>query len=247
MKISPNAFIVTDIETTDRQKLAFDVAWKVIDRHGNDLGQGSYIIPEAFNVDIPYYREKFQLYFEFARDGKVQIASMIDVMEDFNGTIIDLENLGYTPIFCAYNTAYDAQFLSESALFFTGKKFLEKPIKLLDIWHAWCISCPKTYNGVITTAGNYKTSAEAVYAFESGDPHFSELHVAFDDVKIEAEILLKVLKRRKKLPYVTNPKDLNTQPWRLANKRIKSGFAHKFREKVNNLLTDQIADQLELV
>ena len=65
----PTLFVVLDIETTLRKRIAFDVAWTITDRKGGDFGSGSFVIREAFAVDVPFFKEKLGHYFDdaFAR------------------------------------------------------------------------------------------------------------------------------------------------------------------------------------
>jgi hypothetical protein len=42
--MKPTLYFVVDIETTMRHRMTFDVAWSVIDKHGNEYGKGSYIV-----------------------------------------------------------------------------------------------------------------------------------------------------------------------------------------------------------
>ena len=46
-------------------------------------------------------------------------------------------------------------------------------------------------------------------------PDFIEAHTAADDTRIEAQILLRVLRRKKKLRIVKNPRDFQSQIWEL--------------------------------
>ena len=64
--------------------------------------------------------------------------------------------------------------------------------------------CGKRYlkfaydNELITDSGKwFKTSAEAIYRYISGNPDFDEAHTAIEDAKIEAEMLIKALKKGK--------------------------------------------------
>ena len=54
-------FVVLDIETTLKKRIAFDVAWTITDRKGGEFGSGSYVIREAFRVDVPFFKEKLGL------------------------------------------------------------------------------------------------------------------------------------------------------------------------------------------
>jgi hypothetical protein len=44
-------------------------------------------------------------------------------------------------------------------------------------------------------------------------PEFVEAHTAFEDTKIEAQILLKILNRKKRVKVVKNPRDFDHHIW----------------------------------
>ncbi len=50
----PTLFVVLDIETTLRKRIAFDVAWTITDRKGGDFGSGSFVIREAFALQCGF-------------------------------------------------------------------------------------------------------------------------------------------------------------------------------------------------
>ena len=100
------------------------------------------------------------------------------------------------------------------------KYFLETKVRMLDIWDAWADSCPMRYTAEVSESGNIRTRAQDVYRFESGQPDFEEAHTGYEDTKIEAQILLKVLSRKRKLPIVTHPRDFVGSPWRKVQVRL---------------------------
>lgn len=57
----PTIWFVTDVETTMSKQIVFDIAWKAIDRKGRVYGRGSYLIREAFQHDVPWYKAKMGL------------------------------------------------------------------------------------------------------------------------------------------------------------------------------------------
>ena len=57
--------------------------------------------------------------------------------------------------------------------------------------------------------------AQNVYRFEMQMPEFIEAHTAADDTRIEAQILLRVLRRKKKLHVVKNPRDFQSHIWEM--------------------------------
>lgn len=81
--------------------------------------------------------------------------------------------------------------------------FRGKSYPLFDIWGLACehlLNCDEYKRMCIdegwqSASGKYfKTSAEAAYRFLKNDPTFDEAHTALDDVEIESEILVKILK-----------------------------------------------------
>ncbi len=145
----PTLFVVLDIETTLRKRIAFDVAWTITDRKGGDFGSGSFVIREAF------------------------------------------------------------------------ARFLDRPFDLLDIWAYWGQSVPLTYTAPKTASGKFlSTSAESAFRFENQEPDFVERHIAWHDVQIEKQILLRALGRRKALNTVRHPSKFRGAVWRDINKRL---------------------------
>ena len=72
--MKPTLFVVLDIETTLKKRIAFDVAWTISDRRGNDFGSGSFVIREAFRADVPFFKEKLGHYFDDTFDTKSNAA-----------------------------------------------------------------------------------------------------------------------------------------------------------------------------
>lgn len=207
-------FIVTDIETTYRERIAFDIAWKAIDRQGNVYGKGSYLAVEAFTVDVPFFKEKLGWYFQDTYAHYIEPLPFLEIRTRFNNLIKELKDEGYRVVLCAYNAAFDTTYLGLTSQKISNIRFLDYPVELLDIWHFWCMHAPLCYN-IKTEKGNPKTKAETVYAFEFDKPDFIERHIAFADVDIESELLLKLLEKRKQMPIVSHPSQFTGQPWRL--------------------------------
>ena len=73
-------------------------------------------------------------------------------------------------------------------------RFLDRPFDLLDIWAYWGQSVPLTYTAPKTASGKFlSTSAESAFRFENQQPDFVERHIAWHDVQIEKQILLRAL------------------------------------------------------
>jgi len=95
----------------------------------------------------------------------------------------------------------------------------------LDIWGNWANSAPKAYTAPVTASGRFlSTTAQNVYRFEAQLPDFIEAHTAYEDTTIEAQILQKILRRKKKLHIVKSPRDFQSQIWELFE--VKKEGAH---------------------
>lgn len=221
MTIKKTLFCVTDIETTVKRRIAFDVAWKTIDRKGKEYNRGSYVVKDAFALDVPYFKEKLGFYFDDTYSHLITPRCFNSVRTIYNQQIQELKLQGYKIIFCAYNAAFDSKYLGVTAEKLLGKKFLYELMPMLDIWHYWANSCPLHYTAKLTASKKfYSTTAEDVFRFEAQQTDFIEKHIAWHDVEAEAQILLNVLRRKKKMPIVYNPKNFTGGIYRLANNRL---------------------------
>jgi len=225
----PTLFVVTDIETTMRKRMAFDVAWRTIDRKGREYASGSYVIREAFQHDIPFFKEKLGHYFDDTYQRLIQPATIQEVREEYNTQIASFTDKGHRVIPCAYNAAFDFKYLPETLWALTGNsslRWLDRKVDLLDIWHYWGQSVPKRYRALPTASGKYvSTSAESAYRWEFDQEDFVERHIAWHDCLIEGDILCKALSRKKPLATVDSPSKFRGAVWRDINLRL--GFDGK--------------------
>lgn len=218
-------FVVTDIETTMRKRIAFDIAWKIIDRRGREYGRGSYVIREAFRHDVPFFAEKLGHYFDDAYQHLIAPASIVDVRNEYNEQVAQLQDEGHRVILAAYNAAFDFKYLPHTFNTIMGTEgkvgWMQRPVEVMDIWDYWGASVPLHYKAEPSKSGRfYSTSAESAYRFEFLQPEFVERHIAWHDVEIEAEILLKALARKKALPAVKSPKQFAGAVWQKINTRL---------------------------
>ncbi len=214
-------FVVLDTETTKRNGMVFDAGWTTIDRSGKLYGMGSFLFKDILEQDNPFYRHKIASYWQMAWNRDIRPVKFKVFRKLFNLHLAYLRAQGLQPIVCAYNAAFDTRVLSLTSKTMTGKPFLNAPVLMLDIWDAWAKTCPKRYVAEVSPSGNIRTRAEDVFKFESNQPDFVEAHTGYEDTKIEAQILLKVLSRKRgKLPIVTHPKQFNAQPWRTVQQRL---------------------------
>jgi hypothetical protein len=220
----PTLFMVTDIETTLKKRIAFDIAWKTIDRAGRVYDKGSYVIREAFQHDVPFFAKKLGHYFDDAFNHLITPASIFEVRDLYNASITGLQKKGHRVIPCAYNAAFDFKYMPETLQILaddSSLKWLDMSIELLDIWDYWGQSVPLHYTAAVTASKKfYSTSAESAFRFEFMQADFEERHMAWHDCEIEAMILLKALARKKALPVVKSPRDFAGGIYRVINNRI---------------------------
>ena len=215
MTVQKNAYVVLDTETSGWSKLVFDFGWTTIDKRGNVLGQADLNFLDVVATEKPYFWNKVAGYARRQRKGIHKVTSFAVGQRLFNMHIAHLKAQGYRVIVCAYNAAFDVRALGGTAKRMkTGDKFMRHSVELLDIWGNWAISAPKTYTAPRTASGRFlSTSAENVYRFETQQPDFVEAHTAYEDTRIEAQILQRILKRKKRVKVVKHPRDFDTHIW----------------------------------
>jgi hypothetical protein len=225
-KKQPTVFFVTDVETTMKRTIVFDIAWKAIDRKGRVYGRGSYLIRESFQHDVPWYKEKMGLYYDDAYAHRITPSSILEVRAEYNAQIKNCQDLGHRVILAAYNSRFDFDKLPFTLAELSGGKvtrWLDNAVELMDIWDFWGESVPRDYakSAAASPSGKYvSTSAESAYRYEANQPAFVEYHRAWHDVEIESEILLKALSRKKKIPVVKRPSELVGAVWKKINTRL---------------------------
>jgi hypothetical protein len=228
MKSAKTLFVVLDIETTEnstkKPRLAFDVAWKIIDRNGEEYGAGSYLISEVLKMALPYYKKKWPQYIIDHENGLIEYATIDHVVDTLNDQMNTLRQKGHRVIICAYNARFDLTWLPFTYHHVTGDLSTDKFDQwtdLLDIWDYWGQSVPKCYTAEKTKSGKFlSTSAESAYRYETFQPHFEEMHIAHHDVEIEVDILLKALKRKKKMPIAQSKEQMPGAVWKQINERV---------------------------
>lgn len=205
-------FIVLDIETITKARLAFDVAWHVCDSKGNILESYNALVKEV--VDVPFIFEllradefmknKCQIYIDALVNNSIDVKYLYDISNDLQA-IADRYNA--KPIVCAYNADFDFNVLNKNMQVYEGMDFFEESKDdVVDImtmalaticntnkYVRWC-----NLNGFVTEKGNVRTNAQTVYSYISHNPNFVEAHHALADCDIEKEILFKARKYRKK-------------------------------------------------
>jgi hypothetical protein len=224
MAIKPTLFVVTDIETTLKHRVAFDIAWRIIDRKGREYDSGSYVVRESFTLDVPFFKEKLGHYFDDAYSHLIRPANIFEVREEYNAQVKRFQDAGHRVIACAYNAAFDFKYLPETIQKLSNnpnERWMQQPVELLDIWDYWGESVPLNYSANPSASGKwFSTSAESAYRFEFMQEDFEERHIAWHDCVIESDILVKAAARKKPMPIVKSPRDFAGAVWRKINTRL---------------------------
>lgn len=239
-------YVVTDIETTWHYRpnsknvdpetgeakslqFAFDVAWKIIDNTGRDYSRGSYVATDVFQHATPFFKEKLGYYMEDTYAHLITPKPFAFIRNEYNAQIKALAEKGHPIVVTAYNAYFDTSHLEETSQFFFNKPFFANNVNYLDTWHTWGMSVPYSYSkktGFTQSGQFYATTAEAAYAYEANDPNFIERHIAWHDVEIESDILVKALKRSKasERVLVKDWTDLPAMCWRPINERLQEKY-----------------------
>ena len=111
----PTIYVVTDTETTKKNGLVFDLAWRAVDKFGILYASGSYLLSDVLRYDDPFWKEKIGEYWKLVHKGKIRPVSTRMARRMFNNELQTLKDNGHRIIFTAYNCAFDAGALSTTA------------------------------------------------------------------------------------------------------------------------------------
>lgn len=208
-------FIVIDTETANSIKfpLPYDLGYKIIDRQGNVLERRSFCIAEIYieqkeMMQSAYYADKLPQYEEELKSGERKLVRLYTARK----TILeDIDKYNVKKVF-AYNASFDRRALNNDMKFTTENRyryFFPKDIEFCCIWNGACqlLLARPSYikfaleNDFVSTKGNILTNAECCYRYITKNPNFVEAHKGIDDVDIEAEILLYILRQHKKVDF----------------------------------------------
>lgn len=222
--------LIIDTETANKveQPLPYDVGYCIYDTERDKvLIERSYVVAEIFldkeMMNSAYYAKKIPLYENGLREGSREMRRLLTIRKQIKE---DLREYDCDTI-AAYNLGFDKRACNNDVRFITSSMvrwFFPFGVKMMDIWTMACTSFLRSKwfikwaerNGMISPAGNLKTSAEVAYRYITKNAEFEEEHTGLEDVRIETEILRKVLKGRMK--YDTA---INAGCWRIPQRRRK--------------------------
>lgn len=225
--------LMLDVETAGgfNEKLVYDLGVAVVLPNGEIVESYSFIIDEIFNnaglMTSAYYAEKVPSY-------KTEIAQGLHEVVPFRTALEKVKELIYAydlKIVSAYNLAFDLDAIWKTSKALLGYNYGFKGLDRLCIWSLACetIFQQTTYQKVairenwVSEAGNLKTSAEHAFRYITGDYKFVEQHKGLADVQIEAEIMAKCFRQKKK-----TISGIIQMPWKLVNtkalKELRAGY-----------------------
>lgn len=200
-------YMVLDTETVADARVPYDVAWVLIDRAGNILERFNGLVAEVLQNETLRY---------LVRKDSFSKRKASFYLDEYNAPIMPFEVIWgharntidkYDCTVVAYNAAFDIKVLNDYANVLMGELFFPENTEIWDLWNMalnticdssnyvrWCIDA-----GYVTEKGNISCSAEAVYSYLSTNAEFAEDHTALSDCEIEAQILMAVFSRKKKL------------------------------------------------
>lgn len=200
-------FAVLDIETLTDARLAFDIAWILYDSKGNELERRNYLVSEIMDTpfaDILIQRDSFMKNkAHFYMEHSIPVKSLDEISSELNNAASVYHA---RLVVCAYNAKFDYSVLNDNMQAYYACDFFDNDVEVVDImtmalaticdtnkYVRWC-----QLSNMVTENGNVRTNAETVYAYLTRDTDFVEAHHALQDCEIEAEILFKARKYRKK-------------------------------------------------
>ena len=222
--IPENRFMVFDTETMGLEnRVVYDIGYYIVNRRGKVFASRRFLIHEVItNPEIMmnafYHSKVYSEYLPMVDNSDIKL---IHSWEDVQNYIREDINTFAVNTMAAYNLPFDMSALNATNKHCNTRKLLNVRPVLLDLWLYSCLYLFNTNfykemakdNGWISPAGNYRTTAEHAYRFITRDAEYIEPHTALEDAEIETEILLKLLAKKRKIPYNV----LNSHPWRIVN------------------------------
>lgn len=223
-------FLVCDTETTGlgNRAYVFDIAYAITTRKKTIL-ERQYIVRDVITNPARmlsalgsgqwtamFGGKLFDYYIPAIAAKPHRVKYWSDIVNQLRADIREYQ----VDVFAAYNLDFDMRAIANTQRALGFGKVLESRPDLLCLWRFACgiVARSRAYHnaarqfGWISDAGNVRTNAEKVYAYLSGDFSFIESHTALADARIEAEILRRMLARKRTIPY--NVRD--HMPWKMA-------------------------------
>lgn len=194
-----------------RTGLVYDFGGVVVDGDFNILESFNFVIDDIFNgmsekMATAYYANKLPAYHVEIAAGVREVVSFVDARAFF---INLLATYSISEVW-AYNARFDRDSLNYTVNKLSNgfvSEFLPANCEFKCIMGAFKSTLANSRNyfksaiaaGQVTEAGNVRMTAESAYQHLANDLEFIEAHTALCDAEIEAFILRRCLKQRKKM------------------------------------------------
>jgi len=200
--------LVIDTETANsvEQPLPYDVGYAIVDtKTGEIFTEKSFVVAEIFLdkglMKNAYFAEKIPQYWKDIKTGKRTMKSICNIRKAIRKDMdfYHVKRVG------AYNMGFDNRATKNDIRYISGsliKWFFPYGTEFFCIWNMACSSILSTKdyitfaleNGFVSEHDNIQTSAENAYRYLKNEVDFIESHTGLEDVKIEIEIMLAVLR-----------------------------------------------------
>ena len=200
--------LVIDTETANsvEQPLPYDVGYAIVNTETGEIyTEKSFVVAEIFFDDElmkgAYFADKIPQYWEDIKAKKRIVKSICNIRREIKK---DMQTYSVSKV-GAYNMGFDNRATKNDVRFISGSMvrwFFPFGTEFFCIWNMACTSILNTTdyvrfaldNGFVSEHNNIQTSAENAYRFLKNNVDFSESHTGLEDVKIEIEIMLAVLR-----------------------------------------------------
>lgn len=200
--------LVIDTETANsvEQPLPYDVGYAIVDTETGEIHvERSFVVAEIFLdkelMSSAYFAEKVPHYWDDLKAGTRIMKSICNIRKIIKS---DMKKYQVSKV-GAYNMGFDNRATKNDIRYISGsllKWFFPYGTEFFCIWNMACTSILNTENyvrfalenGFVSDKGNIQTSAENAYRYIKNDINFIESHTGLEDVKIEVEIMLAVMR-----------------------------------------------------
>lgn len=206
-------YLLIDTETANGLDcpICYNVAWCIIDQHGNVYASGNFINADVFYgmrdlMQSAYYARKIPEYEAQIASGEITVASwykiskaMREMCAEYNIKAIIAHNARFDYKSCTTTQRYETcskyrYFFPYGVEIWDTMKMAESVILPKASYRKFCEE-----NGYICKNGQLRKTAEILYRYISGDNEFEEEHKAMEDVEIEREIFWYCIRQHKKM------------------------------------------------
>lgn len=206
-----NFYLMLDTETAGGldNPLVYDLGMQVIDRHGNVYAEYNLVISDVFYgmpdmMNTAYYAWKLPRYFEEIENGTRKVVTWAYA----KSLVAYLWNFYKIKAVVAHNARFDYKACNNTTTVLkNGVKSYFFPYGV----PIWCtltmarqtVGAQKTYqewcrkNGYVTKNNQVRLTAEVLYRYLSRNSEFNEAHTGLEDVKIERQIFVWIMRQHK--------------------------------------------------